>query len=437
MCVKALVLLLAAGYWRTSGSSLSIFDAESSLSVLPSFYTRAADVVSVIRKAIEPCGKTAVLAPHGAGAAGATLDLYLGGTGPDATHGATPVRTRALLVFGEHAREVVPTELAIRLARDLCSSNTAQPRFRAGARNAAYLELLASLRARPLVLTLLPLANAAGRVAVEAGDLCARGNGAGVDVNRNWATHWRASDKHTVPELEPGAAPFSEPETRALRDELLARRPTLFLSVHSGTRGLYAPPAWAAPKGAKSADADVRLPRLRALLTRLQAVDSLLAQRTRQLPPPPPPPAGSAAVLLGYNSPGNCLDYAFEVARTPVPLAFEIWGPPAGESRPPKPAAALLLELRTRRTGDDSGRGRRRLAIRRRQRRRGVRAAASHDHATGMSPAECLSFFNPPSAEALEETLDEWAGRVALLLQLVDDAEAASAASGDSHQPPP
>ena len=187
-----------------------------------------------------------MLTPAGAGAAGATLDMYLGGTGPAGAPDAIPARTRALFVFGEHAREVVPTELAIRLARDLCAAPAAAPvRFRAGARAGAYSALLASLRSRPLALTMLPLANAAGRAAVEAGALCTRGNGAGVDVNRNWPTHWHAGDPRTAREQDPGAAPFSEPETRALRDALAARRPTLFLSVHSGTRGLYAPPAWA------------------------------------------------------------------------------------------------------------------------------------------------------------------------------------------------
>ena len=59
----------------------------------------------------------------------------------------------------------------------------------------------------------------------------------GVDPNRNWGTaDWRAGawDSNGIfyPSLG-GPKPFSEPETRALRDWVLERRPALVVNYHS------------------------------------------------------------------------------------------------------------------------------------------------------------------------------------------------------------
>jgi protein MpaA len=49
-----------------------------------------------------------------------------------------------------------------------------------------------------------------------------RANARGVDLNRNSAEHWAGA----------GARPWSEPETRAIRDLILRERPTVSLYYH-------------------------------------------------------------------------------------------------------------------------------------------------------------------------------------------------------------
>lgn len=57
-------------------------------------------------------------------------------------------------------------------------------------------------------------------------------NANGVNVNRNFDNEW---DEFIVtsPEQEKGSAPFSEPESRIVRDAVLTYRPTLFVDCHT------------------------------------------------------------------------------------------------------------------------------------------------------------------------------------------------------------
>ncbi len=46
-----------------------------------------------------------------------------------------------------------------------------------------------------------------------------------------------------------GSAPFSEPETKAVRDSMKAFGADIFLSVHSGALGMFTPHAYSAEDG--------------------------------------------------------------------------------------------------------------------------------------------------------------------------------------------
>lgn len=60
-----------------------------------------------------------------------------------------------------------------------------------------------------------------------------RGNARGVDLNRNWPSRsFRASERH-------GSAPLSEPESRAVHDDLSAFGPELVVVFHSARAGPF------------------------------------------------------------------------------------------------------------------------------------------------------------------------------------------------------
>ena len=60
-----------------------------------------------------------------------------------------------------------------------------------------------------------------------------RVNAHGVDLNRNWDCNWQRSGKWAGGPVSGGDAPFSEPETQALRDLILAEQPAAVVFWHS------------------------------------------------------------------------------------------------------------------------------------------------------------------------------------------------------------
>ncbi|MDX1688789.1 MAG: M14 family metallopeptidase, partial [Candidatus Promineifilaceae bacterium] len=68
----------------------------------------------------------------------------------------------------------------------------------------------------------------------------ARFNGRGVDLNRNWSCGWSPSARWGGTAVDPGSVPFSEPETRALRDYFATLGPRSVVFWHSAI-GLVAP----------------------------------------------------------------------------------------------------------------------------------------------------------------------------------------------------
>jgi murein tripeptide amidase MpaA len=65
-------------------------------------------------------------------------------------------------------------------------------------------------------------------------------NSYGVDLNRNYAWEWRYDNEDLDHETYQGTAPFSEPETAALRDLLVQQTPSMSVSVHSyGNEWMY------------------------------------------------------------------------------------------------------------------------------------------------------------------------------------------------------
>jgi hypothetical protein len=66
-----------------------------------------------------------------------------------------------------------------------------------------------------------------------------RFNANGVDLNRNWECDWSARALWGDEVVSAGSAPFSEPESRALRDFFLALRPAVVVFWHSSLGGVF------------------------------------------------------------------------------------------------------------------------------------------------------------------------------------------------------
>ncbi len=126
-----------------------------------------------------------------------------------------------MVQFGQHARELITAEVGLHLVQGLCEGTVPVP---------------------PYSLLIVPVGNVRGRRVVDRGHQCHRGSVNGVDLNRNFPTHWGVAGNNSA-DVFPGAQPWSEAESRAFRDivEGLAAPPLAFVNVHSGTRAMYTP----------------------------------------------------------------------------------------------------------------------------------------------------------------------------------------------------
>jgi hypothetical protein len=66
-----------------------------------------------------------------------------------------------------------------------------------------------------------------------------RFNGRGVDLNRNWECQWAEAAFWRDQPVNPGAGPYSEPESVALRDFLISLQPNAVIFYHSAADGVY------------------------------------------------------------------------------------------------------------------------------------------------------------------------------------------------------
>jgi hypothetical protein len=200
------------------------------------------------------------------------------------------------IVCGIHGREPLTAELCERWARRLH-----EPHFHS------------SLR-----FVIVPRLNEAGLfIAAEEGNSCWRGNGAGVDLNRNWPRLPMDINERPVDnrgETDPGPKPLSEPEVRALLAALRFYKPDMLLAVHSGTEALFYPYDASTPlsREAWNRDDHVRM----ANWMRSGICDDCIVTR---------------ALEVLYPASGTLTDYWYHHdTNCDISLTLEIYGPPAG-----------------------------------------------------------------------------------------------------------
>ena len=75
---------------------------------------------------------------------------------------------------------------------------------------------------------------------VAANSFPGRFNGNNVDLNRNWDCNWVETAVWRDQPIYGGPAPFSEPESQALRDFLVGLNPAAVIFWHSAANGVYA-----------------------------------------------------------------------------------------------------------------------------------------------------------------------------------------------------
>lgn len=209
--------------------------------------------------------------------------------------GTSRGKAKAMIMFGEHARELITVESGLHLLRTLCGQGD--------------FEKSASQALDMMSFVIVPNANPSGRVEVDKGKLCKRTNGNGVDLNRNWGElHRDGSLAGTDDETAPGPSGFSEAESQMLRDIVHAEKPDLFLSVHSGSFLMSMPYGYTPGVRPKNADAMA------------EVLESVSATHTMG-----ECPHGPLAEVIGYESHACDIDYASEVVGVPYSFNWEIY----------------------------------------------------------------------------------------------------------------
>lgn len=307
--------------------------------------------------------------------------------------------TKAVLVFGEHARELISPESALGLIRSLCSSEGPQSEF------------AKRTLARGVEFVVVPNANPSGRRVVEAGYYCKRTNENGVDLNRNWGDEHR-NGASPGDDANPGPQGFSEPETRALRDLVDQERPDMFLSVHSGAYLLGASPGYQAssPEDEKIA-ADVLGP----------ISDKYCGGSC---------PYGGLRDLIGYDAAGCDIDYIHENSGVRYAFTWEIYNGLQGMDS--------LVQRQTQRSRREGGR----LL-------RGSKQASLSANQPGGSPLpedeqdpqSCIQQFLPRTESQTKEVVGKWTGAFLDFASIVMDRKlvacraAMASGSPDEQQP--
>lgn len=330
--------------------------------------------------------------------------------------GAAP-RSKAMFVFGEHARELVSPESGLDFLRKLCGQGASASRVSSLLDNIEF--------------TVVPNANPLGRKKVEEGFYCKRTNEDNVDLNRNWGDDHRGNAmKFMGDEMDPGPQGFSEPETQILRDLAEEVKPDVYLSIHSGAYLLGAPYGYTAGKTPENQASMVEI--LKPISERYCGGGC---------------PYGGLAELIGYDSMGCDVDYMAEHVQTPFAYTWEIYVGPEIRKHYIAEAAEQSGSGGKDALGDDDDQffQMQKLNLVQKNRLRKRRAGNGQHNSKTSKEAKlkawlktsrgkawqerpeseqdwdsCIEQFNPRTAEATASVVDNWTGAYFDLAESVD-----------------
>lgn len=269
--------------------------------------------------------------------------------------------TKAVIVFGEHARELISPESAVGLVRSLCGTG---PQADIGRRTLS----------KGVEFVIVPNANPRGRKIVEEGYYCKRTNENGVDLNRNWGDDHR-NGASQGDEANPGPSGFSENETQALRDLVDEEKPDIYLSVHSGFYVLGATPGY---KNGQPDDEAVVAEVLKPISDKYCGGHC---------------PYGGLRDLLGYNVAGCDIDYVHDHSGVPYAFTWEIYN---GISDDP-----VLLQRQSSRSRTDATRSLRGRA-------KSTLTAGMGNPEDDQEPQNCIQQFIPKTEAKTKEVVNTW-----------------------------
>eukprot|EP00747_Dinoflagellata_sp_TGD_P163634 gnl/TRDRNA2_/TRDRNA2_182509_c0_seq1.p1 gnl/TRDRNA2_/TRDRNA2_182509_c0~~gnl/TRDRNA2_/TRDRNA2_182509_c0_seq1.p1 ORF type:complete len:502 (+),score=103.77 gnl/TRDRNA2_/TRDRNA2_182509_c0_seq1:105-1610(+) len=335
---------------------------------------------------------------------------------------ASTKKTKAMLVFGEHARELVTAESALDLVRTLCGHGSFADKAGKTLKDVDFL--------------IVPNANPLGRRQVEEkGRYCKRTNEDGVDLNRNWGKEHR-DEAHKLEGAEdnPGPYAFSEPETSALRKLLIKEKPDVFLSVHSGAYMLGTPYGYTQKRQPRNGQ---------TMLDILQPISEKFCDGKC--------PFGGLRELIGYSSHGCDMDYVAEQMHTPYAFTFEIFTGHRFRAEYAEQAAkrarrAKRKAKKSKQKGSEKEAGGSLLATgllhvidkkssHRKRRKRKHRKESNEDnnddndddinYEAEDNPEHCIEQFNPKTEHETREVVEKWTGAYLELCEMASSRQRA------------
>ncbi len=208
-----------------------------STALVPGYHSNAALLAAVERLAAASPPGVAGLRELGRTVQGTPIPIVsIGAPGADRDG-----RPRVLVSANVHGNEVISSELAMALLRDLCAAQPSDAATALLGRAEVMIVPAVNLDSREIAAEALAMGRPIGRAP--------RGNANGVDLNRNFpwveggTDPWHPMAGTAIRWLPwyRGPEPLSEPEARALAELALTHKPCVALNLHSVGRYILYP----------------------------------------------------------------------------------------------------------------------------------------------------------------------------------------------------
>lgn len=221
--------------------------------------------------------------------------------------GKQDAEKKVLVSANEHAREMMTGEVALRFVELACKN--------AGPSSSSLLQQQSQKlfdSSDGLQYVIAPLVNKKGRELVETNTApCQRmtvDSEGGVDLNRNMDVDWGKGDK--VPW---GKKPFSQYQSRILKDLAQENKPVVFVDLHTGTKSLMT--SWGYKHFVTSDYKDQE--KMLNVIKKEHCPDC---------------PIGPNSEIVGYENPGEVLDHMYAKEGIKYSTLWEIFGGKGGHN---------------------------------------------------------------------------------------------------------